>query len=178
MRLPKTIERLYLDFDGFFAPVEQQCDKRLRGRPIGVVPFEGTNRTAVIACSKEAKAMGVKNVMPINDALRVCPDIILVPQKPDLYQAYAISLMMRLQLAGQPKKQQQQSKLFRRACIAVTPAQSQTNNVPSNNKKPRRSGVLSYSGMFGTPSSLRSMIRTSPTGLACPPPTVYVRDTS
>ena len=71
MRLPETIERLYLDFDGFFASVEQQSDKRLRGRPIGVVPFEGTNRTAVIACSKEAKAMGVKNVMPIKDALRV-----------------------------------------------------------------------------------------------------------
>ncbi|MBX8825230.1 hypothetical protein [Ochrobactrum sp. SFR4] len=35
MRKPETIERLYLDFDGFFASVEQQCDKRLRGRPVG-----------------------------------------------------------------------------------------------------------------------------------------------
>ena len=26
MRLPETIERLYLDFDGFFASVEQQAD--------------------------------------------------------------------------------------------------------------------------------------------------------
>ncbi len=60
LRLPETIERLYLDFDGFFASVEQQCDRRLRGRPIGVVPFEGTDRTAVIACSKEAKNYGVK----------------------------------------------------------------------------------------------------------------------
>jgi DNA polymerase-4 len=47
MRKPETIERLYLDFDGFFASVEQQCDRRLRGRPVGVVPFEGTDRTAV-----------------------------------------------------------------------------------------------------------------------------------
>ena len=61
MRLPETIEHLYLDFDGFFASVEQQADKRLRGRPVGVVPFEGTNRTCVIACSREAKALGVKN---------------------------------------------------------------------------------------------------------------------
>ncbi len=68
MRKPETIERLYLDFDGFFASVEQQCDKRLRGKPIGVVPFAGTDRTAVIACSKEAKARGVKNVMKIKDA--------------------------------------------------------------------------------------------------------------
>ena len=86
MRKPETIERLYLDFDGFFASVEQQCDKSLRGRPVGVVPFAGTDRTAVIACSKEAKAFGVKNVMPIKDAKRLCPDIVLVPQKPDLYR--------------------------------------------------------------------------------------------
>lgn len=97
MRLPETIERLYLDFDGFFASVEQQCDKRLRGRPIGVVPFEGTNRTAVIACSKEAKAMGVKNVMPIKDALRVCPDLILVPQNPDLYRRAHNALLCEIE---------------------------------------------------------------------------------
>ncbi|WP_245493536.1 MULTISPECIES: hypothetical protein [unclassified Mesorhizobium] len=83
---PETIERLYLDFDGFFASVEQQCDRRLRGRPVGVVPFEGTDRMAVIACSREAKAYGVKNVMPINEAKRLCPELVLVPQKPDLYR--------------------------------------------------------------------------------------------
>src|SRR5690606_40127123 len=86
MRKPETIERLYLDFDGFFASVEQACDKRLRGRPVGVVPFDGTDRTAVIACSREAKAYGVKNVMPIREAKRLCPELILVPQKPDLYR--------------------------------------------------------------------------------------------
>ena len=79
MRLPTTIERLYLDFDGFFASVEQQADKRLRGRPVGVVPFEGTTRTVVIACSREAKAMGCKNIMKVEDAKRLCPDIVLVP---------------------------------------------------------------------------------------------------
>lgn len=86
MRKPETIERLYLDFDGFFASVEQQADRALRGRPIGVVPFAGTNRTAVIACSREAKAFGVKNVMPIDEARKLCPDLVLVPQKPDLYR--------------------------------------------------------------------------------------------
>lgn len=75
MRKPETIERLYLDFDGFFASVEQQADKRLRGRPIGVVPFEGADRTCVIACSREAKLMGVKNVMNIAEARSLCPDI-------------------------------------------------------------------------------------------------------
>jgi len=97
LRLPTTIERLYLDFDGFFASVEQQADKRLRGKPIGVVPFEGTNRTCVIACSREAKKFGVKNVMPIDEAISKCPDIILVPQKPDLYRRAHNTLLAEIE---------------------------------------------------------------------------------
>lgn len=71
MRKPQTIERLYLDFDGFFAGVMQQAMPDLRGRPVGVIPFEVQNAkyTVVIACSKEAKAAGCQNVMPTGEAL-------------------------------------------------------------------------------------------------------------
>ncbi len=86
MRKPETIERLYLDFDGFFASVMQQVYPSLRGRPVGVVPFAGTNRTCVIACSKEAKALGCHNVMNVPDALKLCPDLVLAPQEPDLFR--------------------------------------------------------------------------------------------
>ncbi len=97
MRKPKTIERLYLDFDGFFASVEQQADRRLRGRPVGVVPFEGTDRTCVIACSREAKAFGVKNVMNVEEARGLCPDIVLVPQKPGLYRRAHNTLLAEIE---------------------------------------------------------------------------------
>jgi DNA polymerase-4 len=97
MRLPETIERLYLDFDGFFASVEQQADKKLRGRPIGIVPFTNTERTCVIACSREAKARGVKNVMTVPEARRLCPDILLVPQKPDLYRRAHNALLAEIE---------------------------------------------------------------------------------
>jgi len=86
MRKPDTIESLYLDFDGFFASVEQQARPNLRGKPIGIVPFDGTVHTVVIACSKEAKARGVKNVMRLGDAKKICPELVLVPQSPDLYR--------------------------------------------------------------------------------------------
>ena len=49
MRKPDTIEHLYLDFDGFFASVEQQLNPRLRGRPIGIVPYEGVRGDALSA---------------------------------------------------------------------------------------------------------------------------------
>jgi DNA polymerase IV len=86
MRRPTQIECLYLDFDGFFASVEQQARSALRGKPVGVVPFAGAEHTCVIACSREAKLRGVKNVMPIAEARERCPDIVLVPQSPDLYR--------------------------------------------------------------------------------------------
>src|SRR5690606_22439243 len=90
MRKVETIEKLYLDFDGFFASVMQQAHPRLRGKPVAVIPFEvegrGADSTCVIACSKEAKAYGVKNVMSVPEARTLCPGIILVPQKPDLFR--------------------------------------------------------------------------------------------
>ena len=88
MRKAETIERLYLDFDGFFASVMQQAMPELRGKPVGVIPFEtsAANSTVVIACSKEAKAAGCKNVMRVPDARIICPDIILVTQRCDLFR--------------------------------------------------------------------------------------------
>ena len=86
MRQPTETEYLYLDFDGFFASVEQQARPALRGKPVGVIPFDTTDHTCVIACSKEAKQRGVKNVMPIREARGICPDLVLVPQSPDLYR--------------------------------------------------------------------------------------------
>jgi len=88
MRKPTTIEKLYLDFDGFFASVMQQVMPHLRGKPVGVIPFEtsAANSTIVIACSKEAKAKGCKNIMPVREARTICPDLVLVTQRPDLYR--------------------------------------------------------------------------------------------
>ena len=88
MRKPETIEKLYLDFDGFFASVMQQAMPKLRGKPVGVIPFEtsAANSTIVIACSKEAKAKGCKNVMAVREARAVCPDLVLVMQRPDLFR--------------------------------------------------------------------------------------------
>jgi DNA polymerase IV len=88
MRKPETIENLYLDFDGFFASVMERAMPALRGRPVGVIPFEtsAANSTMVIACSKEAKAVGCKNVMRVPEALAACPGLVLVTQRPDLFR--------------------------------------------------------------------------------------------
>ena len=97
MRKPETIERLYLDFDGFFASVEQQARPSLRGKPVGIIPMQGVTRnTCIIACSKEAKAAGLGNVMPIDEARAACPDLVLVPQSPDLYRRAHATLLSEI----------------------------------------------------------------------------------
>ena len=40
----------------------------------------------MIACSKEAKAAGCKNVMRVPEALALCPDLVLVTQRPDMFR--------------------------------------------------------------------------------------------
>lgn len=99
MRRPDQLEVLYLDFDGFFASVAQQVEPRLRGKPVGIVPFDAapTKSMTVIAVSKEAKKLGVKNVMRVPDVLAICPDIILVPQRPDLIRRAHLTLLSEIE---------------------------------------------------------------------------------
>lgn len=68
---------LHLDMDSYFASVEQQANPKLRKKPIGVTgkPHE---HTIVVAASREAKPCGVKSGMPVWEARRLCPKLILV----------------------------------------------------------------------------------------------------
>lgn len=71
----KTI--LHIDFDSFFASVEQQDHLHLRNKPVGVTA--ANSRTAIIAASKEAKKMGVRGGSSYWQARKVCPKIITTP---------------------------------------------------------------------------------------------------
>ncbi|MEO6245858.1 MAG: hypothetical protein ABIQ12_10525, partial [Opitutaceae bacterium] len=51
---PVVLRNLAIDFDSFFASVEQQERPELRGRPVGVVPVLAET-TGCIAISIEAK---------------------------------------------------------------------------------------------------------------------------
>ncbi|MCA9308556.1 DNA polymerase IV [candidate division WWE3 bacterium] len=66
---------LHIDYDSFFASVEQQANRQLRGKPIAV---GGSSLTKSIVCSasKEAKKYGVKTAMPLFKAKKLCPEII------------------------------------------------------------------------------------------------------
>ncbi|MBI2195766.1 MAG: DNA polymerase IV [Candidatus Levybacteria bacterium] len=68
---------LHIDFDSFFASVEQQLNPQFRAKPLGVTAANG--RTCIIASSREAKKLGIKTGERTYVARKICPDIILTP---------------------------------------------------------------------------------------------------
>lgn len=84
MRKPELPERLYLDFDSFFASAEQQMNPALQGKPVGVVPH-ASEFTSLIAVSREGKKLGLKTGTPVREAREYCPDIVIIEARPDEY---------------------------------------------------------------------------------------------
>lgn len=82
-----SLNALYVDFNSYFASVEQQLVPELRGKPIGVLAVMAET-TCCIAASYEAKAFGVKTGTIVRDARKLCPDIIFVEARPPLYVAF------------------------------------------------------------------------------------------
>jgi DNA polymerase IV len=76
----------FVDFNSFFASVEQQLDVKLRGKPVGVVPVMAET-SCCIAASYEAKKFGVKTGTGVRDARKMCPGIIFVHAQHEKYVA-------------------------------------------------------------------------------------------
>ena len=86
---------LHLDLDAFYCAVEENQNPELRGKPfaVGGKPSE---RGVVSSCSYAARKFGVRSAMPMAQALRVCPGLIIVPGRHHLYSEASKQVMERL----------------------------------------------------------------------------------
>lgn len=73
---------VHLDADAFFVACEQARNPSLRGKKCAV---GGRERGIISSASYEARACGVYTPMPTARALRVCPELILIPHTAGLY---------------------------------------------------------------------------------------------
>ena len=87
MKRETSLKWLFVDLNSYFASVEQNENPSLRGKPVAVVPMP-TEHTCAIAASYEAKAYGVKTGTIIRDARNMCPNLICVPARHDVYVRY------------------------------------------------------------------------------------------
>jgi DNA polymerase-4 len=78
---------LFLDLNSYFASVEQELRPELRDRPMAVVPLLA-DTTCCIAASYEAKKYGVRTGTQVGEAKRLCPGIVLVEARHEVYVDY------------------------------------------------------------------------------------------
>ncbi len=75
---------LFLDFNAYFASVEQYDHPELIGRPVIVTPLQ-SEHTGAIAASYEAKAFGIKRGTTVREARALCPGVAVMPARHDRY---------------------------------------------------------------------------------------------
>ena len=75
---------IHIDMDAFYASVEQRDNPELQGKPIAV--GHGDVRGVVSAASYEARRFGVRSAMSSIKAQRLCPDLIFVPGRMEVYK--------------------------------------------------------------------------------------------
>ena len=81
---------IHIDMDAFYASVEQRDDPGLRGKPLAV--GGSRERGVVAAASYEARRFGVRSAMPSITAKRLCPQLVFVPPRFDVYKAVSAQI--------------------------------------------------------------------------------------
>ncbi len=80
----------------FPAAVERRRDPALRGRPL-VIGETPDQRKAVLDCSPEAEAQGVRAGMPLRQALALCREAVFLPPHPSRYSDVFDSMLVVLE---------------------------------------------------------------------------------
>lgn len=83
---------LHVDMNSFYASVEMAYDPNLKGKPLAIAGNVEERRGIIITCSYEARKLGVKTTMPIWEAKKLCPKLILMKPNFDRYRASSLAM--------------------------------------------------------------------------------------
>lgn len=81
---------IHIDMDAFYASVEQRDHPEYKGKPVAV--GRATQRGIVAAASYEARQFGIHSAMPSQKALKLCPGLIFVPSRMEVYKAVSAEI--------------------------------------------------------------------------------------
>lgn len=85
---------MHIDMDAFYASVEVLDFPELKGKPLVV---GGTHRSVVSAASYEARKFGIHSAMPMTQALRLCPQLVVQPVRMSRYHQVSGVIMAFLE---------------------------------------------------------------------------------
>lgn len=83
---------LHLDLDSFYCAVEEKYNPELKDKPFAV-GGEAGHRGVVASASYPARLFGVRSAMPMSEARRLCPNLIVVPTRHSLYGEWSSKVM-------------------------------------------------------------------------------------
>lgn len=83
---------LHVDMNSFYASVEQAKNPHLLGKPLAIAGNPRERKGIIITCSYEARAVGVYTTMPLFEARKRCPDLIVLPPNFPMYRAASIAM--------------------------------------------------------------------------------------
>ena len=86
---------LHVDLDAFFVSVELLERPDLRGKPVAV-GGQPDQRGVISSASYEARKFGVRSALPTRTALQLCPDLILLSGRHNLYEQHSRQVMTML----------------------------------------------------------------------------------
>lgn len=88
-KIPKKI--IHVDMDCFYAAVEMRDNPEYRGRPLAVGGHE-RQRGVISTCNYEARKFGVRSAMPTGQAIKLCPQLLVVPGRMSVYKEISRSI--------------------------------------------------------------------------------------
>lgn len=77
----------HIDMNSFYASVEMAYDPGLKGKPLAIAGNPEERRGIIVTCSYEARRFGVKTTMPVWEAKKLCPQLIIRKPNFDRYRA-------------------------------------------------------------------------------------------
>ncbi|WP_087024290.1 DNA polymerase IV [Thaumasiovibrio subtropicus] len=82
---PSSKKIIHIDMDCFFAAVEMRDNPAYREVPLAI-GGPSDRRGVLSTCNYQARRFGVRSAMPTGQAMKLCPDLVVVPGRMEVYR--------------------------------------------------------------------------------------------
>ncbi|ULT55569.1 DNA polymerase IV [Neobacillus drentensis] len=83
---------LHVDMNCFYASVEMAYNPELKGKPLAIAGNVEERRGIIVTCSYEARKFGVKTTMPLWEAKKLCPQLVVMKPSFDRYRSASTAM--------------------------------------------------------------------------------------